>query len=61
MRGIWDVDNASIIMICVLSLSSGLSGTMGAGDVDGFGRALIALCMSWSGEDGVALRPKPCV
>ena len=46
MGGIWDVDNALIIMICVLSLSNGLSGTMGVGDAVGFGRALIAVCIS---------------
>ena len=54
--------NVLFTMICVFSLSgSSLSDTVGFKSDVGFGNALMALCMSCNGEDGVALGPKPCV
>ena len=58
----WGIVNVLLTMICVFSLSgSGLSDTVGFNSDVGFGSALMALCMSCNGEDGVALGPKPCV
>ena len=59
---IWDVVNLLVTVVCLLSFSgAGLSGTVGFGNAVGFGRALIALFIDVSGENGVALWPKPCV
>ena len=55
MGGIWDVVNALLVLIGVLSFSADLFGTMGVGGAVGFGRARIALCISCIGEDGVVL------
>ena len=41
-----DIINALLTIICVLSLSGVLSETILTGGAVGFGRALIALCMS---------------
>ena len=60
MGGIWDVVNALLVLICVLSLSADLSGTTGVGGAVGLGRTRIALYIFCVGEDGVALEPKPC-
>ena len=53
---VWGIFNVLVTVLCVLSLSgASLSGTVGFSSDAGFGRALMALCMSCNGEDGVEL------
>ena len=60
--GVWGIVNVLLMELCIFFLSgSGLFDTVGFDSDVGFGSALMALCMSCNGEDGVALGPKPCV
>ena len=60
--GVWGIVNVLLMELCIFLLSgSGIFNTVGFDSDVGFGRALMALCMSCNGEGGVVLGPKPCV
>ena len=60
--GVWGIFNVLLMELCIFFLfNSGLFTTVVFESGVGFGRALMALCMSSNGESGVVLGPKPCV